>query len=220
MVFLPYDNQRYFTRKIHRLLPGQSSRLSIDACGPHAVTWVRLCLPRSVFLSNLDPRTLCSVRIFVSRPFARPLYWVRIRKKVTVRAKRGPGGSCVAHTITLIPGDGIGPDVTSSVQEVIETLGVDIEWEIAEAGETVMEDEGTPLPEDACRSRIPLGERGVAERVGPLCERPSRLEYAGYRHALRGHRHHHISREHRGCLRRHRAHGRPARCGIYQDHHP
>ena len=89
MVFLPYDNQRYFTRKIRRLLPGQSSRPSIEVCGPHAVTWVRLCGPRSVFLSNLDPRTLCSVRIFVSRRFARPLYWVRIRKKVTVRAKRG-----------------------------------------------------------------------------------------------------------------------------------
>jgi isocitrate/isopropylmalate dehydrogenase len=28
----------------------------------------------------------------------------------------------------MIPGDGIGPDVTNSVQEVIEALGVDIEW--------------------------------------------------------------------------------------------
>src|SRR5215217_5570702 len=152
MMLLPYDNQRYFTRKIRRLLPGQSSRPSIEVCRPHAVTWVRLCGSRSVFPSNLDRRTLCSVRIFVSRRFARPLYWVRIRKKVTVRAKRGSGGSCVAHTITLIPGVGIGPDVTSSVQEVIEALGVDIEWEIAEAGETVMEDEGTPLPESVLES--------------------------------------------------------------------
>jgi isocitrate dehydrogenase (NAD+) len=52
----------------------------------------------------------------------------------------------VARTVTLIPGDGIGPDVTNSVQEVIDALGVDIEWEIAEAGETVMEEKGTPLP--------------------------------------------------------------------------
>ena len=58
----------------------------------------------------------------------------------------------MAQTITLIPGDGIGPDVTSSVQEVIEALGVDIEWEIAEAGETVMEEEGTPLPESVLES--------------------------------------------------------------------
>ena len=58
----------------------------------------------------------------------------------------------MAQTITMIPGDGIGPDVTNSVQEVIEALGVDIEWEIAEAGETVMEDEGTPLPESVLES--------------------------------------------------------------------
>ena len=58
----------------------------------------------------------------------------------------------MAQTITMIPGDGIGPDVTTSVQEVIEALGVDIEWEIAEAGETVMDDEGTPLPESVLES--------------------------------------------------------------------
>ena len=58
----------------------------------------------------------------------------------------------MAQTITMIPGDGIGPDVTNSVQEVIKALGVDIEWEIAEAGETVMEDEGTPLPESVLES--------------------------------------------------------------------
>jgi isocitrate dehydrogenase (NAD+) len=52
----------------------------------------------------------------------------------------------------MIPGDGIGPDVTNSVQEVIEALGVDIEWEIAEAGETVMDEEGTPLPEPVLES--------------------------------------------------------------------
>src|ERR687889_1948877 len=52
----------------------------------------------------------------------------------------------------MIPGDGIGPDVTNSVQEVIEALGVDIEWEVAEAGETVMEEEGTPLPDSVLES--------------------------------------------------------------------
>jgi len=52
----------------------------------------------------------------------------------------------------MIPGDGIGPEVTNSVQEVIEALGVDIEWEIAEAGETVMDEEGTPLPEPVLES--------------------------------------------------------------------
>ena len=58
----------------------------------------------------------------------------------------------MARTVTLIPGDGIGPDVTGSVQEVFDALGVDIEWEIAEAGETVMEEKGTPLPEEVLES--------------------------------------------------------------------
>ncbi len=58
----------------------------------------------------------------------------------------------MARTVTLIPGDGTGPEVTDSVKEVFEALGVDIEWEIAEAGETVMEDEGTPLPESVLES--------------------------------------------------------------------
>ena len=58
----------------------------------------------------------------------------------------------MAQTVTLIPGDGIGPDVTGAVQEVIKALGTDIEWEIAEAGETVMDEKGTPLPEEVLES--------------------------------------------------------------------
>ena len=58
----------------------------------------------------------------------------------------------MARRVTLIPGDGIGPDLTNSVQEVVEALDVDIEWEIAEAGETVMDKEGTPLPESVLES--------------------------------------------------------------------
>ena len=58
----------------------------------------------------------------------------------------------MTKTVTLIPGDGIGTDVTNSVKEVIEALGTDIEWEVAEAGETVMEEKGTPLPEDVLES--------------------------------------------------------------------
>ena len=58
----------------------------------------------------------------------------------------------MARIVTLIPGDGIGPEVTGSVQEVFDALGVDIEWEIVEAGESVMEEEGTPLPEHVLES--------------------------------------------------------------------
>ena len=51
------------------------------------------------------------------------------------------------HTVTLIPGDGIGPELTTAMTRVVEATGVDIEWEIAEAGAGVMEKYGTPLPE-------------------------------------------------------------------------
>ena len=51
------------------------------------------------------------------------------------------------HTVTLIPGDGIGPEITTAMRRVVEATGVDIEWEIADAGEHVMAEFGTPLPE-------------------------------------------------------------------------
>jgi isocitrate dehydrogenase (NAD+) len=50
------------------------------------------------------------------------------------------------HTVTLIPGDGIGPELTTAMTRVVEATGVDIEWEIAEAGAGVMDTYGTPLP--------------------------------------------------------------------------
>jgi isocitrate dehydrogenase (NAD+) len=49
-------------------------------------------------------------------------------------------------TVTLIPGDGIGPEVSSATQMVVDALDVGIEWEIQEAGAAVMEQYGDPLP--------------------------------------------------------------------------
>ncbi len=51
------------------------------------------------------------------------------------------------HTVTLIPGDGIGPELTTAMTRVVEATGVSIEWEVAEAGADVMGKYGTPLPE-------------------------------------------------------------------------
>ena len=51
------------------------------------------------------------------------------------------------HRITLIPGDGIGPEVTAAVVQILERAGVDIEWEQEEAGAAVVEREGKPLPD-------------------------------------------------------------------------
>ena len=53
----------------------------------------------------------------------------------------------MAHSITLIPGDGIGPEVTSATREVLDATGVDLEWREAPAGVTALESVGDPLPE-------------------------------------------------------------------------
>lgn len=51
------------------------------------------------------------------------------------------------YKITLIPGDGIGPEVSKAMKRVVEATGVNIEWEEINAGEGVMEEYGTPLPQ-------------------------------------------------------------------------
>lgn len=56
------------------------------------------------------------------------------------------------HIVTLIPGDGIGPEITTAMCRVVEATGIDIEWEIAEAGAHLMETEGTPLPQSTIDS--------------------------------------------------------------------
>lgn len=52
------------------------------------------------------------------------------------------------HTVTLIPGDGIGIETSAAMQRVLEAAGAQIEWEIAEAGMRTMEECGTPLPDE------------------------------------------------------------------------
>jgi isocitrate dehydrogenase (NAD+) len=52
----------------------------------------------------------------------------------------------VAHQVTLIPGDGIGPDVTDAARGVLDATGAEIDWAVEEAGAAVLEREGTPLP--------------------------------------------------------------------------
>ena len=56
------------------------------------------------------------------------------------------------HTITLIPGDGMGPEITEATKRCIEATGVDIKWEIKFAGQDVVDKIGTPLPDDVLGS--------------------------------------------------------------------
>ena len=56
------------------------------------------------------------------------------------------------HTITLIPGDGIGPEVASNVVRIIEAAGVEVTWETHYAGAQALEKFGTTLPDELLAS--------------------------------------------------------------------
>ncbi|MCK9602885.1 MAG: isocitrate/isopropylmalate dehydrogenase family protein [Candidatus Omnitrophica bacterium] len=68
------------------------------------------------------------------------------------------------HKITLIPGDGIGPEVTIAAKKCIEATGVEIEWEEALAGSDAMEKFGELLPKETLES---VKKNGVALK-GPI----------------------------------------------------
>ncbi len=70
----------------------------------------------------------------------------------------------MTHRVTLIPGDGIGPDIADATVAVLEAAGAPIEWDRQVAGMTAKERTGTPLPDATTAS---IEETGVALK-GPL----------------------------------------------------
>ncbi len=58
----------------------------------------------------------------------------------------------MSYRITLIPGDGIGPEITEVAKRCIESAGVDIEWDVKMAGEECIEKYGTPIPDETIKS--------------------------------------------------------------------
>jgi isocitrate dehydrogenase (NAD+) len=68
------------------------------------------------------------------------------------------------HRITLIPGDGIGPEITDAVVEIVETAGLNVEWESHLAGASAIEKHGSPLPNELLDS---IARNKVALK-GPL----------------------------------------------------
>jgi isocitrate dehydrogenase (NAD+) len=56
------------------------------------------------------------------------------------------------HRVTLIPGDGTGPELTEATRRVLEATGVAFDWDVHEAGVDVMEAAGTPLPDETLAS--------------------------------------------------------------------
>jgi len=58
----------------------------------------------------------------------------------------------MTHRVTLIPGDGIGPELAEATRRVLDATGVGFEWEYQEAGEAMIAEHGTPLPEAVLES--------------------------------------------------------------------
>jgi isocitrate dehydrogenase (NAD+) len=58
----------------------------------------------------------------------------------------------MAHRVTLIPGDGIGPELAEATRRVLDATGIEFEWESVDAGEAVIAEYGTPLPDHVLES--------------------------------------------------------------------
>jgi isocitrate dehydrogenase (NAD+) len=56
------------------------------------------------------------------------------------------------HAVTLVPGDGVGPEICDATVRVLEATGVEFDWDVQQAGENVMAEYGTPLPEHVLES--------------------------------------------------------------------
>ena len=68
------------------------------------------------------------------------------------------------YRVTLIPGDGIGPELADATRRVLDASGVEFDWEVVEAGEAVIARHGTPLPEQVLES---IRRNGIALK-GPI----------------------------------------------------
>ena len=66
---------------------------------------------------------------------------------------------------TLIPGDGIGPDISGATQRVLEAAGAEFDWDVRLAGMAAVRDRGTPIPDDTLDSirRTRLALKGPLE---------------------------------------------------------
>ncbi|MFP5299081.1 MAG: isocitrate/isopropylmalate dehydrogenase family protein, partial [Actinomycetota bacterium] len=60
--------------------------------------------------------------------------------------------SQTTHRVTFIPGDGTGPEIAEATRRVLEATGVSFDWDVQHAGVDVMEEKGTPLPDDVLDS--------------------------------------------------------------------
>ena len=77
----------------------------------------------------------------------------------------------MAHLVTLIPGDGIGPEVSEATRRVLDATGVPIEWVVEEAGADALAREGTTLPGRVLDRIRDSRDEGGKERLKILSEK-------------------------------------------------
>ncbi len=71
----------------------------------------------------------------------------------------------MAYKVTVIPGDGIGPELTEATLRVLEATGVEFEWDMQIAGEDAIAEHGTPLPEHVLES-VRKNKVGIKGPIG------------------------------------------------------
>src|SRR6185436_17335926 len=108
--------------------------------------WIRVRrrpAPRALARArSRDPREGNAVRTLTGRPAGG-----RSR-----RARQHGYNRAMAHRVTLIPGDGIGPELAEASRRVLDATGIGFDWESVEAGEAVIAEYGTPLPDHVLES--------------------------------------------------------------------
>ena len=72
----------------------------------------------------------------------------------------------MVHRVTLIPGDGTGPELVAITRRVLEATGVEFSWDVQDAGADVMDRYGTPLPDAVVFANRPGGSAIENARTG------------------------------------------------------
>lgn len=123
----------------------------------------RLCrqrVERAIIAIGIPPKSLvgCQTSVWGSMLFGAPI----LRCRLKAGRRDGPLSRStdyfnrltlnkrinMKHTITLIPGDGIGPEVASNVVRIVEASGIEIQWETHYAGAQALEKFGNTLPQE------------------------------------------------------------------------
>src|SRR5438105_7415721 len=92
------------------------------------------------------------------------------RSTPTTSRGRPPKPSSLArHAVTLLPGDGVGPEICDAAIRVLEATGVNFDWDVQPAGESAMKEHGTPLPQrtlDSIRKTLVALKGPVGTPIG------------------------------------------------------